>query len=288
MTEILRGAEVVKALNERVAAGVEELRARDIVPTLAIVRVGERADDVSYERGASKRATSLGVEVRSIVLVQEVSTEALVAQIEALNADDAVHGVLVFRPLPAHVDEDVVRNALVPAKDIDGITDLSLAGVFTDVPLGFAPCTAVACVEILDHFGIDIGGKKVVVVGRSLVIGKPVAMMLLGRNATVTIAHSRTRELAEVVAAADIVIAAVGRANMLTERYLRQGQTVIDVGINVSEDGALVGDVDFAAASQLVAALTPVPGGVGTVTTSVLVKHVVEAAARQAAALPVR
>ncbi|MDR0347691.1 MAG: bifunctional 5,10-methylene-tetrahydrofolate dehydrogenase/5,10-methylene-tetrahydrofolate cyclohydrolase [Coriobacteriales bacterium] len=288
MTEILRGAEVVKALNERVAAGVEELRVRDIVPTLAIVRVGERADDVSYERGASKRATSLGVEVRSIVLVQEVSTEALVAQIEALNADDAVHGVLVFRPLPAHVDEDVVRNALVPAKDIDGITDLSLAGVFTDVPLGFAPCTAVACVEILDHFGIDIGGKKVVVVGRSLVIGKPVAMMLLGRNATVTIAHSRTRELAEVVAAADIVIAAVGRANMLTERYLRQGQTVIDVGINVSEDGALVGDVDFAAASQLVAALTPVPGGVGTVTTSVLVKHVVEAAARQAAALPVR
>jgi methylenetetrahydrofolate dehydrogenase (NADP+)/methenyltetrahydrofolate cyclohydrolase len=278
MTGILRGDEVVEALNERIAAEVRALKGRGIQPALAIVRVGERGDDISYERGAAKRAADLGVEARSLVLPQEVTTEELVARIEGLNASESVHGVLMLCPLPGHIDEDVVRNALVPTKDVDGITDLSLAGVFADQPTGFAPCTAAACLEILDYFNISIEGKKAVVIGRSLVVGKPVAMMLLKRNATVTVAHSRTKGLAEVVSAADIVIVAVGQPNMITSDYLSRGQTVIDVGVNVAADGALVGDVDFASAFKVVGALTPVPGGVGTVTTSVLIKHVVEAA----------
>ncbi|MDR2109532.1 MAG: bifunctional 5,10-methylenetetrahydrofolate dehydrogenase/5,10-methenyltetrahydrofolate cyclohydrolase [Coriobacteriales bacterium] len=280
MTRILKGAEVVEALNARIAAEVEELNAAGVVPTLAIVRVGERGDDISYERGAGKRAEKVGVAVRNVLLPAEVSEDALVSQIEALNADASVHGVLLFRPLPVRINEERVRNVLASAKDVDGITDLSLAGVFAGTQTGFAPCTPAACVEILEHFGYRLEGKNAVVVGRSLVVGKPVAMMLLGRNATVTLAHSRTADLKQVVAAADIVIAAVGRAEMLNGDYLSEGQVVIDVGINVTEQGALVGDVDFAHAEGTVAAITPVPGGVGTVTTSVLMKQVVQAARR--------
>ncbi|MDR0350005.1 MAG: bifunctional 5,10-methylenetetrahydrofolate dehydrogenase/5,10-methenyltetrahydrofolate cyclohydrolase [Coriobacteriales bacterium] len=281
---LLRGDEVSEALKKRIVAEVEGLKAAGIEPTLAIVRVGERKDDVSYERAAIKRAEDSGVAVRPIVLARDVSTEALLARIEELNADSSVHGVLMFRPLPASIDEELVRTTLSPIKDVDGITDLSLGSLFTDGSLGFAPCTAAACVEILDHFNIALEGRRALVLGRSLVVGKPLAMMLLRRNATVTIVHSRSNNLAELVREADIVIAAAGQAKLVDASYLRQGQTIIDVGINIAKDGALVGDVDFAAAWQLVEALTPVPGGVGTVTTSVLIKQVVEAAARQAAA----
>ena len=278
MTTLLKGSEVVEALNERAAAKARQLAAAGRIPTLAILRVGERPDDLSYERGAIKRAEKVGVAVRRLAVPEDVSTPELVATIEALNTDASVHGVLLFRPLPAHLDDEAVRIALLPKKDIDGITDLSLAGVFSDTATGFAPCTAAACLEILDHFNYEIEGKKAVVVGRSLVVGKPVAMMLLARHATVTIAHSRTPDLPAMVRAADLVIACVGRAQLLDARHLRPGQTVIDVGINVTKDGTLVGDVNAAQAIGLVEALTPVPGGVGTVTTSVLVKHVVQAA----------
>ncbi|MCL2826878.1 MAG: bifunctional 5,10-methylenetetrahydrofolate dehydrogenase/5,10-methenyltetrahydrofolate cyclohydrolase [Eggerthellaceae bacterium] len=278
MATILKGSEVVEAMNNEIAAEVEKLKARGVDPTLAIVRVGERGDDISYERGATKRAEKVGVAVRNVLLPEDVSQEELIAAIEGLNADDAVHGVLLFRPLPKHIDEDAVRNTLDPRKDIDGITDLSLAGVFASSGTGFAPCTAQACMEILDFFGYDLKGKSAVVVGRSLVVGKPAAMMLLDRNATVTVAHSRTQDLAGVCRSADVVIACVGRAAMVGADYLRAGQVVIDVGINVAEDGSLIGDVDFGAAESIVDAITPVPGGVGTVTTSVLVKHVVQSA----------
>ncbi|MCL2889222.1 MAG: bifunctional 5,10-methylenetetrahydrofolate dehydrogenase/5,10-methenyltetrahydrofolate cyclohydrolase [Eggerthellaceae bacterium] len=280
MTEILKGAEVVEAINARVIAQVEGLRAAGIAPTLAILRVGERADDISYERGAIKRAEKLGVSVLSAVLPESVSQDELLARIEFLNADNAIHGVLLFRPLPAHIDEEAVRNSLAPGKDIDGIGDFSLAGVFTGSSLGFAPCTAQACLEILDHFGYELKGKRAIVVGRSLVVGKPVAMMLLERHATVTIAHSRTKDLAARCREADLVIACVGRAKLIDGDYLRAGQTVIDVGINVTAEGLLVGDVDFEAALGIVDAITPVPGGVGTVTTSVLINHVTQAASR--------
>jgi len=278
--QLLKGAEVVAALDEKTSQKVDALGLKGIKPTLAILRVGERGEDISYERGAIKRAEKVGVEVLQITLPEEVPEVELLDSVERLNKDTSIHGVLMFRPLPKHIDEERVRNTLSPDKDIDSITDLSLAGVFSDSGIGFAPCTAQACMEILDHFGIEVNGKKAVVVGRSLVIGKPISMMLLKQNATVTIAHSRTKGLEDVVASADIVIACVGRTKMLGQGYLSPGQVVIDVGINVAEDGSLAGDVDTNAALSCVSAITPVPGGVGTVTTSVLMKHVVEAAER--------
>jgi len=280
MAQILKGAEVVEALNKHIVSEAEQLMRRGVQPTLASVRVGERGDDISYERGAVKRAEKLGIAVRSIVLPEDTTTDHLIETIESLNIDRGVHGVLFFRPLPRHIDEDLVRNTLSPEKDIDGITDLSLAGVFANTPTGFPPCTAQACMEILKHFAVELKGKKTVVIGRSLVVGKPVSMLLLAEHATVTIAHSRTEDLPSIVREADIVIASVGQARMIDARYLSPGQVVIDVGINVTEAGSLVGDVDFEEAVEVVGALTPVPGGVGTVTTSVLIKHVVQAASK--------
>ena len=277
---IFKGSEVVEALNERITNDADELKKQGIEPTLAILRVGERDDDITYEKGATTRAKKVGVTIKNVVLPLDVTEDALINEVLKLNADDSVHGVLMFRPLPEHIDEDKVRNMLTPAKDIDGVTDLSLAGVFAGIDTGFAPCTAAACMEILDYFDVDCKGKNAVVVGRSLVIGKPAAMMLLERNATVTIAHSRTADLPAVVRNADIVIAAVGRFRMLDASYFTEGQVVIDVGINFNDDGDMAGDVDFEAVEGIVQAITPVPGGVGTVTTSVLMKHVVEAAQR--------
>ena len=278
MATIWKGAEVNSGLNARIMKDVEALKARGITPTLAIVRVGERPDDLSYERGAVKRAEALGVAVAKCALPVDVTQEVLLQVIRDINVDSKIHGVLLFRPLPKHLDEALICNTLVPEKDIDGITELSLAGVFAGKPLGFAPCTPSACIEILDHFGVDCTGKKAVVIGRSLVVGKPVAMMLVKKNATVTICHTRTADLPAVC---DILIAAAGKAGMVGADFVRPGQLVIDVGINWNEqEQKLCGDVDFEAVSPIVGAITPVPGGVGTVTTSVLIGHVVEAAKR--------
>ena len=281
MATIGKGAEVNSGLNARIMKDVEALKARGITPTLAIVRVGERPDDLSYERGAVKRAEALGVAVAKCALPVDVTQEVLLQVIRDINVDSKIHGVLLFRPLPKHLDEALICNTLVPEKDIDGITELSLAGVFAGKPLGFAPCTPSACIEILDHFGVDCTGKKAVVIGRSLVVGKPVAMMLVKKNATVTICHTRTADLPAVCREADILIAAAGKAGMVGADFVRPGQLVIDVGINWNEqEQKLCGDVDFEAVSPIVEAITPVPGGVGTVTTSVLIGHVVEAAKR--------
>ena len=281
MATIWKGAEVNSGLNARIMKDVEALKARGITPTLAIVRVGERPDDLSYERGAVKRAEALGVAVAKCALPVDVTQEVLLQVIRDINVDSKIHGVLLFRPLPKHLDEALICNTLVPEKDIDGITELSLAGVFAGKPLGFAPCTPSACIEILDHFGVDCTGKKAVVIGRSLVVGKPVAMMLVKKNATVTICHTRTADLPAVCREADILIAAAGKAGMVGADFVRPGQLVIDVGINWNEqEQKLCGDVDFEAVSPIVEAITPVPGGVGTVTTTVLIGHVVEAAKR--------
>jgi methylenetetrahydrofolate dehydrogenase (NADP+)/methenyltetrahydrofolate cyclohydrolase len=279
MATLFKGAEVNAALNERIKNDVEALKARGIEPKLGIVRVGERPDDLSYERGAVKRAESLGVAVEKFLLPADVEQEKLLDTIRAINADDKIHGVLLFRPLPKHLDENLICNTLAPEKDIDGITDLSNAGIFTGKELGYAPCTPSACMEILEHYGVDCKGKKAVVIGRSLVVGKPAAMMLIKRNATVTVCHTRTVDMPAVCREADILIVAAGKAGVVGADYVRPGQVVIDVGINWSEEKQkLCGDVDFDAVEPIVAAITPVPGGVGTVTTSVLVSHVVEAA----------
>jgi len=280
MAKILDGKQVVAALNAQLRERVCVLSDKGIVPTLAIVRVGERSDDIAYERGAGKRCETIGVKTRNLYFPQDVTQQQLLDAIEEINQDTGIHGCLLFRPLPGHIDDSAVRNALCPKKDVDGITDGSLAGVFAGVSTGFAPCTPSACLEILDFFGIELKGKKVTVIGRSLVVGKPVAIMLLQRHATVTICHTRTVDMPSVCRTADILLVAAGRAGIVGSEYFSEGQIVIDVGINVDENGSLCGDVNFREAEPVVGAITPVPGGVGTVTTSVLVKHTVEAAER--------
>lgn len=284
MAKILSGKEVTAAMKARHQAAVSELKDKGVTPTLGIIRVGEREDDIAYERGAAKRCESVGVAVKVITLPADTSQEELVGLIQRVNQDDSIHGVLLFRPLPKHMDESAVCNTLAPEKDIDGITDGSLAGVFAGTETGFAPCTAQACMEILDHYGYDLKGKRVTVIGRSLVVGKPVAMMLMGKHATVTICHTRTVDMASIARDAEILIVAAGRAGVVDRDFFSPGQVVIDVGINVDAGGKLCGDADFSAAEPIVGAITPVPGGVGTVTTSVLVDHVITAARRRAGA----
>ncbi len=227
-----------------------------------------------------KRCETLGVACKKILLPETATQEEVLAAIDQVNKDETIHGVLLFRPLPKHLDQNAIENALDPAKDVDCMTDGSMSGVFTGKNVGFPPCTPQACMEILDHYGIDCTGKKAVVVGRSLVVGKPAAMMLVKKNATVTICHTRTVDMPSVVREADIVIVAAGRAGVVDASYVKPGQTIIDVGINMNEEGKLCGDVKFDEVEPIVDAITPVPGGVGSVTTSVLVGHVVEAAAR--------
>ena len=278
MAKRLSGKEVTAALNARIRANVETCRAHGVEPTLCMVRVGDNPSDMSYERGAAKRCETLGVACKQVHLPEDVSQDELLSVIEDVNQDPAIHGLLLFRPLPKHLDQALIENALNPAKDVDCMTDLSMSGVFTGKQIGFPPCTPQACMEILDHYGYDCTGKKAVVIGRSLVVGKPAAMMLIKKNATVTICHTRTKDMPAVTRDADLIIVAAGRAGVIGADYVREGQTIIDVGINVNAEGKLCGDVDFAAVEPVVDAITPVPGGVGTVTTSVLVGHVADAA----------
>lgn len=285
MSELMLGLPVAKAINERLLPQIAELKAKGTCPKLAILRVGERPDDLSYERGALKRCDTLGIEAEVIQVPDDVATtESLIAAVQDLNARGDVHGVLMFRPLPRSIDQEAVCEALDPAKDVDCLTSGSLYGVFANKPRGFAPCTAEAVVELLDFYGVNLDGADVCVVGRSLVIGKPVSVMLQARNATVTMCHTHTADLAAHCRAARIVVAAAGHAKTVGADCVREGQVIVDVGINWDEAAQkLVGDVDFDAVEPVVAAVTPVPRGVGSVTTAVLAKHVVEAAQRSIA-----
>lgn len=282
MAKRLEGAPVAAALNERMARETEALKKRGIVPMLAVLRLGSRPDDLSYETGVKKRCAAVGVQVKNVVLPAGVDSDTFFDTLEKLNEDPAVHGILMFRPLPPHLDGEKARRVLNPAKDVDGCTDASLAGVFTGTNIGFVPCTAQAAMEILDYYGIDCAGKRAVVLGRSLVVGRPVSMLLLHRNATVTTCHTKTASMPSIARTADILIACTGKMESIGAEYLRKGQVVIDVGIGWNEEkGKLCGDVKFEEAEPVAAAVTPVPGGVGTVTTSVLVSHVIEAAKRK-------
>lgn len=281
MAEILKGAPTAAALSDALAKRVTRLKADEIVPTLAIVRAGQRDSDLAYERGAAKHCEKAGVAVRRFVLPADCTQENLLAVIRQVNDDGGIHGCLLLRPLPEQIDERAVCEALAPEKDVDCITDGSLCGVFTGSNTGFPPCTAQACIEILDYYGYALKGKRVTVIGRSLVIGKPVSMMLQSRNATVTMCHTKTADLAARCREAEILVVAAGKAGMVDESFVSPGQTVIDVGINTDVAGRLCGDVQFERVEPIVAAVTPVPGGVGTVTSAVLVKHVVEAAEKR-------
>ncbi len=280
MTRILHSKPVTDAIAADLEHRVERLHILGIDPTLAIVRVGSRPDDLSYERTANRRAKALGLSTCVYEMDEKVSQERLLLQIRRINADSSVHGCLIFRPLPSSMEDKLVCDELAMGKDVDGVSTASLGAVFTDANEGFAPCTAEACVKTLDFYEIPIEGKHVVVVGRSLVVGKPVAMLLLRRNASVTICHSRTNDLAEIMRTADIVICATGRARAYDASYFRPGQTVLDVGINFDTEGNLCGDVDYDSVAPIVDAITPVPGGLGSVTTSITMEHTVFAAER--------
>ena len=287
MAKRLLGKEVNEALVAALQGRTAALREKGVVPTLGIIRLGENPSDLSYEKGATKRAEEVGVAVKNYVLPVDATKEDVLAVIDQVNADASVHGVLMFRPLPKHLkaDQDEICNRLDPKKDVDSMTHMSNAGVFEGQDLGCAPCTPAACMEILDHYGIDCKGKNAVVIGRSLVVGKPAAMMLMQKNATVTICHTRTVNTAEICKNADIIVSAAGVLNSLTADYVRPGQIVIDVSMNWNPEkitskgkGGMSGDAIFDEVEPIVEAITPVPGGVGAVTTSVLMKHVVEAA----------
>lgn len=280
MAQLLKGAPVASEICEKVQDRVSLLRDRGVVPTLATVRVGENDGDIYYERSALKRCGSLGIETESIVFPENVEESELLDTIHRLNNDSRIHGVLIFRPLPKHIDDQRVRDALSPEKDIDGITDGSLAGVFTGSGRGFCPCTAQSCMEILRYYKIDCTGMRAVVLGRSLVIGKPVSQLLLANNATVTVCHTRTQDISSETRRADIIVAAVGHAHAIGVDHVSPGQIIIDVGTNTGEDGKMCGDADTSLIEPIVHAITPVPGGVGSVTTAVLALHTVEAAER--------
>lgn len=280
MAQIWKGAPVAAALNEKTKAQAEALREKDVIPTLAIIRIGERPDDIAYETGACKRAAAVGVAVLQLVLSENASEQELEQTIYMVNDDPHIHGVLLLRPLPKTMNEERLVGLLAPEKDVDGITDGSLCGVFTGKKIGYAPCTAQACMEILEYYGVDCTGKKATVVGRSLVVGRPAAMMLMEKNATVTICHTRTKDLSQQMQQAEIVIAAAGRRGMFGADCFREGQLVLDVGIHFNEEGKMCGDVRTAEVEPIVDAITPVPGGVGAVTTAVLMSHVVQAAQR--------
>ncbi|MDD6967256.1 MAG: bifunctional 5,10-methylenetetrahydrofolate dehydrogenase/5,10-methenyltetrahydrofolate cyclohydrolase [Candidatus Faecousia sp.] len=287
MAKQLLGKEVTDALNANLQERTAALREKGVVPTLGIIRVGENPSDLSYEKGATKRAELVGVTVKNYILPEDATKEQVLAVVDEVNADASVHGVLMFRPLPKHLkaDQNEICNRLDPKKDVDCMTHMSNAGVFEGLDLGYAPCTPAACMEILDYYGIDCKGKNAVVIGRSLVVGKPAAMMLMQKNATVTICHTKTVNTAEICKKADIIVSAAGVLNSLTADYVRPGQVVIDVSMNWNPEkitskgkGGMSGDAVFDEVEPIVEAITPVPGGVGSVTTSVLMKHVVEAA----------
>ena len=287
MAKRLLGKEVNEALVAALQTRTAALQAKGVTPTLGIIRLGENPSDLSYEKGATKRAEEVGVAVKNYILPEDASKEDVLKVIDEVNADASVHGVLMFRPLPKHLkaDQDEICNRLAPCKDVDSMTHMSNAGVFEGQDLGYAPCTPAACMEILDYYGIDCKGKNAVVIGRSLVVGKPAAMMLMGKNATVTVCHTKTVNTAEICKGADIIVTAAGVLNSLTRDFVREGQIVIDVSMNWNPEkitskgkGGMSGDCVFDEVEPIVEAITPVPGGVGAVTTTVLMKHVVEAA----------
>jgi len=290
MAKLLSGKEVCESLNARLMERTAALKAKGIHPTLAIVRVGENPSDLSYETGAAKRAALVGVEVVNFVLDENCTKEELLAVIDKVNADDSIHGCLMFRPLPKHLraGSDEICNRLDPRKDVDSMTSLSNAGIYEGrTDLGFPPCTAQACIEILDHYGYDYNGKRVTVMGRSLVIGRPIGMMLQHRNCTVTTIHTRTKDPMAYLPYSDLIICAAGVLNCVKAEMVRPDQWIIDVSMNWNPEkitskgkGGMQGDCDFPNVEPIVGAITPVPGGVGTVTTSVLMKHVVDAAER--------
>ena len=272
--KLLKGIDVSNKIKEDIQ---KKLQA-DRIPTLAIVRVGERPDDISYEKGATKKLTDFGLEVKSFCYPENITDEEFKQSFKKINDNKSIDGILLLRPLPKHIDESAIEKLIDPKKDLDGISPINIAKIMMGDKSGFAPCTAQAVVELIKFYNIPIKGKNVVIIGRSLVIGKPLSMLMLSEDATVTICHSKTENLKEVTKRADILVAAIGKAKLIDASYVKKNAIVIDVGINIDSDGRLCGDVDTPDLENVAGMATPVPGGIGSVTTAVLAKHLVDAA----------
>lgn len=277
MSIIMKGSEVAAGMKEKLLAEHEEIKKHGINPKLAIVRVGQCSDDLAYKRGALKRFAGLGIEAQVFELPGDIEQAEFDEAFTKINDDPQIHGILLFRPLPKQLSDETARRVIDPRKDIDGMSPVSMAKIFAGESDGFAPCTPSAVMEMLAHYDVDLKGKNVVVVGRSMVVGRPLAMLMLALHATVTICHTRTVDMPSRCRRADIIVAAAGKANMITSEYVNERSIIADVGINVNSEGKLCGDVDFASVSEKAAMISPVPGGVGAVTTSVLAKNVLRA-----------
>ena len=282
MGEIIKGKPVGDTLSEVLKGECEALVKNGIQPKLAILRVGAKPNDLSYEKGALKKCETIGITAEVTELPDGTTQEQYIETLQKLNNDSSVHGILTFRPLPEGIDEEVIKNIIAPEKDVDCFSPMNTAKLMEGDKTGFPPCTPTAVVEILKHYNVTLKGANVVVLGRSMVVGKPVSMLLLGENATVTICHSKTKDLPKVCANADVLVAGVGRARMVTADYIKEGAVVIDVGINAKpEGGGICGDVDTDDVVGKASMVTPVPAGVGSVTTSILAKHVIKACKQQ-------
>lgn len=280
---LIKGKPVADKIKEKLKKEVAELKEKGITPKLAIIRVGDDPGDMAYERGAIKTMVSVNIETDVRVLSKDISQDEFIKELKSINDDKSVHGILILRPLPDQLDESVIKNVIAPEKDVDCFSPVNVAKVFEGDETGFPPCTPSAVMEILKHYEIPLKGKNAVVIGRSMIVGKPAAMLLLKEHATVTICHSRTKDLPKVASGAELLVVGIGRAKMIDSSYIREGAVVIDVGINVDEDEKLCGDVDTDDCVDKASMITPVPGGVGSVTTSVLAKHVVKACKMQQA-----
>lgn len=281
MGEIIKGKPVADSITEKLVQETESLKEKGITPTLAILRVGARGEDLAYEKGALGRCKKAGIEVKVVELEADVTQEKFIENLEQLNEDKTVNGILIFRPLPSQLDESKIKYIISPDKDVDGMSPVNVGKMTEGDPTGFPPCTPTAVVEILKYYDVDIKGKNATIIGSSMVVGKPAALLLMNEKATVTVCNSSTRDTAAMAASADIIVAAAGRAKLVKENWISDGAVIIDVGINVDQDGNMCGDVDFENVSQKASMITPVPGGVGAVTTSILAKHVIKACRQQ-------
>lgn len=281
MGTLIKGKPVADKIKEELKSEIKELKVKGIIPKLAIIRVGDDPGDMAYERGAIKAMVGINIETDVRVLSKNITQAEFIDELNSINDDVSVHGILILRPLPKQLDENVIKKVIVPEKDVDCFSPVNVAKVFEGDETGFPPCTPSAVMEILRFYEIPLKGKNTVVIGRSMIVGKPVAMLLLKEHATVTICHSRTTDLPLVASAAELVVVGIGRAKMINSNYIQDGAIVIDVGINMDEDGKLCGDADTDDCIKKASLITPVPGGVGSVTTSVLAKHVVKACKMQ-------
>lgn len=281
MGQIIKGKPVADFISEALTVEVNELKAKGIAPKLAIIRVGANGSDLSYERGALKRCASIGIETVVKEYPEDITQDVFINEIKKVNQDDSVNGILIFRPFPKQLSEKVIKYVIAAEKDVDCFSPTNVAKLMEGDKTGFPPCTPTAVIEILKHYNVNMKGSNAVVLGRSMVVGKPVSMLLLNENATVTICHSKTVNMPKVTAEADILIVGIGKAKMVTPQYIKDGAVVIDVGINVDEQGKMCGDVDTLTCVEKASMITPVPAGVGSVTTSVLAKHVVAACKMQ-------